>query len=401
VTDPSGYIPSGTDIFSYTPETISSLKDMTQASAMSIMTTSTVSTYTNTGSMTTSFVKAAGDQGMADLCEAIAGIQVFGIKPFAFMQAWADQLHADAQEALATGAQAMTNTNTIANGVTANITGSVASNNPSDVGTSVGILNNTVQASSQPPQTVIVTSSQTVSLPTGTRTVVMNVFGAGGGGGRGNSVSGSGLAAGGGGVGGWQKDISLPAYSLTSTLTCHVGTKGLGGGTDNYSGSDGGTSYVADAAGTTIYVQATGGGGGHPMSSGSSNPDFGPLTGSPGSGNGVSQLPGTSGGHGGIYNLVVATAGAGGINVGGGGAAGAAGGGNGGTGATDTSSLTPGNGGSGGGGGPAGSSGNAGNGGNGGHPGGAGGGGGAFYSFGSNGNGGDGADGEIWLTFVF
>jgi hypothetical protein len=330
----------------------------------------------------------------ANIVDGIADIDIpFLGQPFAGLHAWANQLRQDATDAV-------NNAIAISQGVTGNITGSTQSGNASDVGTSVAILNNTVQSSSQPPQTVIITATQDVTVPTGCRTVVMNIFGGSGGGARGAVVSGSGLAGGAGGVGGWQKDLSLPTYSLTSTLHCVVGTKGIGATTDGTAGTDGGTSYVANAAGTTIYAQATGGKGGKPMMSGSSSPDFSTLNGAPGSGNGISSLPGTTGGHGGIYNLVAAAAGANGLNVSGGNA-GSTGGGNGTAGSDDNSTLIPGNGGSGGGGGAAGSSGNAGNGAHGGHPAGAGGGGGAFYTFGQNGSGGDGADGEIWLTFVF
>ncbi|MBO0878930.1 MAG: hypothetical protein J2P17_00785 [Mycobacterium sp.] len=328
----------------------------------------------------------------ANICDWITGASGGIIN----LKSWSAQLRQDATDAV-------NNSVTIANGVNSNITGATPSTNPADVGNSVAVLNNTVQSSSQPPQTTIVTATQNVSIPTGCRTVSMQIFGAGGGGARGQVGGGSGTQGGGGGVGGWNKDVSLPTYAMTSTLHVVIGTKGIGGTADSTPGTAGGTSYVASADGTTIYAQATGGGGGQPFTS--VNPtDPTVFNGTAGSGNGVAQLPGKIGGHGGCYQsggiAAAATAGAGGLNVPGG-AAGAAGAGTGGNGTDDTSTLLPGNGGSGGGGGGANTTGNAGNAGHGGHPGGAGGGGGAFYTFGSNGNGGDGADGEIWLTFVF
>ncbi|OXR46680.1 hypothetical protein B7C42_01655 [Nocardia cerradoensis] len=355
---------------------------------------------------------AMKDLLIANVASAVASvdINIFGIhlQPFAFLQQWADDLVNQANQAIADASAAQiaadtanSGVSTVASGVTANITGSSSSSNPADVGNSIGILNNTVQSSSQPPQTVIVTTTQDVPIPTGCRTVVMNVFGPSGGGARGGNSGGSGLAGGPSGIGGWQKDISMQASVMTSTLHCVIGTKGLGATSDTTAGADGnGSSYVASADGSVKYCEATAGKGGKPMTTASSSPDWSSLTGAAGSGNGVQTVPGKSGGHGGIRNLFNATDGANGLNVSGG-TAGASAGSAGGNGSDDTSTLTPGNGGSGGGGAPGGATGNAGKGGNGGHPGGAAGGGGAFYAVGSNGNGGDGADGEIWLKFVF
>jgi len=295
------------------------------------------------------------------------------------------------------------NTQVISTGITANVTGSTASDKPADVSSAVAILNATVQSSSQPPQTVIVTSTQNVDIPTGCRTVVANVFGAGAGGARGPSVGGAGAAGGGGGIGGWQKDVPLLASSLPATLRCVIGTHGTGATSDNKAGTDGGTSAITNVAGTTTYLQATGGKGGKPIPQNTSGASaFAAYNGDPGSGAGVASLNGTSGGYGGggTGQAVTGQNGAAGSSVAGG-TGGTSEGQAGGDGEDETSTLIPGMGGSGGGGNHAAQFGSAGKGGKGGYPGGGGGGGGMFYISGTNGNGGDGNDGEIWLTFVF
>lgn len=347
-------------------------------------------TYTptvNFGAFGTAILDGIG----ANICDWITGATGGIIN----LRAWAAELRQDATNAVNSAV-------TISQGVTGNITGSSTSSNASDVGNSVAILNATVQSSSQPPQTVIVTSTQDVNIPTGCRTVVFNVFAGGGGGARGIVSGGSGAPGGGGGVGGWQKDIAIAASSLPATLHCVVGTGGAGATTDNTPGGTGGTSKVTNTAGTTTYVQATGGAGGQPVSA-TATSNFDSYNGAPGTGNGIGTLNGqTHGGYGGWYgNNTPAEAGANGSSVSGGAGGGASNGTDGGNGQDDTSTLTPGMAGSGGGGGASGTSGSGHNGGNGGHPSGAGGGGGQFWTFGNNGSGGNGADGEIWLKFVF
>lgn len=392
-------------------------QDITEDSAKATMSGGVATAYTNAGEVhktnvldpISNLLGAVGDvanqieqaivNALKSLAQLMSNVPIVGNVLSDIIQNIANGLN----QVFNSANSAVNNLVTVAQGITGNITGSTQSGNAGSVGNAVAILNDTVQSGTQPPQTVIVTSTQSVPIPTGCRTVVMNIFGAAGGGGRGSTSFGSGFPAGGGGIGGWAKDISLPASAMTSTLTCNVGVGGSGGTSDGQAGGTGGTSSVASSSGSVVYAQATGGTGGVTWNIAIPT-DPSVFDGTPGTGNGVSQVPGRTGGHGGLYSsggsTPVATAGANGLNVNGG-AAGAPNGGTGGNGIDDTSTLIPGNGGSGGGGGGGPSTGNAGAGGHGGHPAGAGGGGGGFYTLGSNGNGGAGADGEIWLTFVF
>jgi hypothetical protein len=290
---------------------------------------------------------------------------------------------------------------TTVRGVTGSITGSVETDDPSQVGPAVSQLNQTVQTGAQPPQVTIINTTRSYTQPAGAKSFTFDVFGAGGGGARGPSVSGSGYPGGSGGIGGWQ-EVTIAASSLPPTFMCNIGAVGAAGTADNQAGGDGGTSSVTSMDGSVIYVSATGGKGGRPVASGTTLPSTA-FNGMPGSGNMTwSVLFPFGGGCGGArgINGDVGTSGYNGSN-GAGGAGGTGGGGAGGNGSSNISASIPGVGGSGGGGGGGGVTGNGGKGGKGGTPAGGGGGGGAFYAGGVNGNGDTGGPGQIWIQANF
>ncbi|WP_067891165.1 DUF7257 domain-containing protein [Nocardia vaccinii] len=165
-------------------------------------------------------VTAAIDTFLADLCDAITGATGGLIN----LNGWASSLRADASAAL-------TNTSTIASGVTSNITGSAESTAAADVGPAVQLLNATVQASGKAPRIDIYNRSATWTKQTGMTTADAMEIGSGGGGAQGGvAFNTSGAAGGGGGQGGYTFTSGISAASLPSTAPVVVPVGGSGGG---------------------------------------------------------------------------------------------------------------------------------------------------------------------------
>ena len=111
-------------------------------------------------------------------------------------------------------------------------------------------------------------TAATYTVPTGVRSIYVEVVGAGGGGGgvdgQGSGTAGAGRSGGGGGYS--SKLITSPSASYTYT----IGAGGTGGAAGNNSGSDGGASSFTDG---TVTLTANGGllGGGQNATAGTSN----------------------------------------------------------------------------------------------------------------------------------
>ncbi|MBB4952774.1 hypothetical protein H4S14_000816 [Agrobacterium vitis] len=104
------------------------------------------------------------------------------------------------------------------------------------------------------------TSTFAVQVPSRSTRCMFQVWAPGGGGG--SSVSVSGAAASGGGGGEYRHGI-LEGLTPGETLTCIVGSAGLGGMSGQDNGTVGGTSYIRKSDGITNLVIAIGGGGGY------------------------------------------------------------------------------------------------------------------------------------------
>ncbi len=166
-------------------------------------------------------VTAAIDTFLANLCDAITGATGGLIN----LNGWASSLRADASAAL-------TNTSTIASGVTSNITGSAPSDASVDVGPAVQLLNATVQASGTAPRIDIFNRSATWNKPAGMTTGSLILTPPGGGGAIGGLAYGqNGAAGGGGGPGGPAVYNGIAASSLLSTesVVVPLGASGAGG----------------------------------------------------------------------------------------------------------------------------------------------------------------------------
>lgn len=186
------------------------------------------------------------DYSLAYVCGAIAGVSIFGIEPFAFMNSWSTNLVNQANDAFSNAATAIASANTanagvstISSGVSGNVTGASVATNPNAVGPAVQLLNATVQAIGNTPQVNVYNQAGTWPKPAGAVSVNLMLCAAGGAGAQGGILIGSyGAAGGGGGPGGYSLYAGITASSLPSTAAVVVGVGGTGGDNGGASYSD-------------------------------------------------------------------------------------------------------------------------------------------------------------------
>lgn len=185
------------------------------------------------------YVTAAINEMLAGLCRALAGVEVLGLHPLAFLNDWANNLDAQAKEALS-------GVGTISKGITGPITGT-ASGNPSDVLPAMTTLQTRFQQILLQGNATVLTTSQNYTPTKGILSldVILIGGGAGGGGGRWDLVA-AGRGAGGGGGGGGEVHTSIPASLLPVDgngnflpIPITVGAGGWGGGAGGYNGANG------------------------------------------------------------------------------------------------------------------------------------------------------------------
>lgn len=320
------------------------------------------------------------DQGLAMACGAIAGVSIFGIEPFAFMNSFATNLVDQGTTAYNNGITAITGISTISNGITSNVTGATTSSSTTAVGPAVGILNTTVQISGQAVNVVVFNTGGTWAMPAGAKSIDVYLIGGGGGGGDGTPPTGSALGGGAGGGGGFTK-WTFPASAVASTVTVTLGAAGVGGTANGVAGTAGGNTLFGS------YLTAGGGGGG----TAGGVAGGGIVNGA--KGYGTESYVDVTGGAGSAGTGAGVAGNAGQFSAGGLAGSGPAPGGNGGAGSSPSGSVYS-AGSAGGGGGGGGNAGNGGVGGAGGFPGGGGGGGGGYNTLGTSGHGGNGAGGQ-------
>ncbi|MFD3703339.1 glycine-rich domain-containing protein [Nocardia sp. NPDC058658] len=199
------------------------------------------------------YVGVAIDRMLANLCRALAGVEVLGIHPLAFLNDWATDLDAKASEAVS-------GVGAIARGITGPINGT-ASDDPADVLPAMTMMQTRFQqillqgnALRIPTDANYTPSKGTLSLD-----VILIGGGGGGGGGRWDLVGGS-RGAGGGGGGGGEVHTTIPGSLLPQDgagnylpIPITVGVGGVGG--------QPGGGYGANGTNTTFGSWLTAGGG--------------------------------------------------------------------------------------------------------------------------------------------
>lgn len=185
------------------------------------------------------YVGVAIDRMLANLCRALAGVEVLGIHPLAFLNDWATQLDAKAREALS-------GVDSISKGITGPITGT-ASGNPSDVLPAMTMLQTRFQQILLQGNATVLTASDNYMPTKGILSldVILIGGGAGGAGGRWDVIAGS-RGSGGGGGGGGEVHTNIPASLLPVDsngdflpIPITVGVGGAGGAPGGSSGLNG------------------------------------------------------------------------------------------------------------------------------------------------------------------
>lgn len=274
-----GGLPDGREVaFSGNDTRIS---NYTQQTFQSITTSAMSNVVQKANVQMGNYVTAAIDEMLAGLCRALAGVEVLGLHPLAFLNDWANTLDAQAREAL-------TGVGTISKGITGPITGT-ASGNPSDVLPAMTTLQTRFQQILLQGNAIVLTASQNYIPTKGILSldVILIGGGAGGGGGRWDIIAAN-RAAGGGGGGGGEVHTSIPASLLPVDgngnflpIPITVGAGGAGGEPGGFNGNNG----LDTAFGSWL---SAGGGLGGLCKSGAS-------TGSGGFG-GYGMIPGGTGG---------------------------------------------------------------------------------------------------------
>ncbi|MEV6773903.1 glycine-rich domain-containing protein [Nocardia sp. NPDC051030] len=205
-----------------------------------VMTTSAMSNVVQKANFQMgNYVTAAIDEMLAGLCRALAGVEVLGLHPLGFLNDWANNLDAQAKEALSGMA-------TISKGITGPITGT-ASGKPSDVLPAMTTLQTRFQQILLQGNATVITSSQNYTPTKGILSldVILIGGGGGGGGGRWDLLAGN-RAAGGGGGGGGEVHTSIPASLLPVDsngnflpIPITVGVGGTGGPPGGWNGTNG------------------------------------------------------------------------------------------------------------------------------------------------------------------
>ncbi|MFD3511232.1 glycine-rich domain-containing protein [Nocardia sp. NPDC058666] len=282
------------------------------------------------------YVGVAIDRMLANLCRALAGVEVLGMHPLAFLNDWAAQLDAKAKEALS-------GVDSISKGITGPITGT-ASGNPADVLPAMTQLQTRFQQILLQGNATIFTSDWDYVPSKGTLSVDVILIGGGAGGAGGRwDILAAGRGSGGGGGGGGEVHTTIPASLLPVDsngeflpIPITVGPGGAGGAPGGSHGRNGhNTTFgswlmaggglgglfqpgMAGSGGAGGTGMIPGGAGGKAGASGVGEPDAAPHRG----GNSISQyaLYGGGGGGGGAAGFTGgpgAPGGQGGISPGG------------------------------------------------------------------------------------
>ncbi|MFD6398424.1 hypothetical protein [Nocardia sp. NPDC060249] len=282
------------------------------------------------------YVGVAIDRMLANLCRALAGVEVLGIHPLAFLNDWATDLDAKAGEALS-------GVDSISKGITGPITGT-ASGDPSDVLPAMTMLQTRFQQILLQGNAIVFTSSGDYIPTPGILSldIILIGGGAGGAGGRWDIVAGN-RGSGGGGGGGGEVHTNIPASLLPVDsngdflpIPITVGVGGAGGAAGGSNGLNGTNTLfgswlmaggglgglfhygIAGPGGAGGSGMIPGGAGGKSGASGVGEPDPAPRAG----GNSISAyaLYGGGGGGGGAAGFtggLGAPGGQGGISQGG------------------------------------------------------------------------------------
>ncbi|MGW5920136.1 glycine-rich domain-containing protein [Nocardia fluminea] len=185
------------------------------------------------------YVGVAIDRMLANLCRALAGVEVLGIHPLAFLNDWATQLDAKAGEALS-------GVDSISKGITGPITGTI-SGNPDDVLPAMTQLQTRFQQILLQGNATVITANQYYTPTKGILSLDVILIGAGAGGGGGRwDLNGPDRGAGGGGGGGGEVHYNIPASLLPVDaennflpIPITVGVAGVGGPPGGWHGSNG------------------------------------------------------------------------------------------------------------------------------------------------------------------
>ncbi|WP_405134004.1 hypothetical protein [Nocardia sp. NBC_01388] len=247
------------------------------------------------------YVGGAIDEMLAGLCRALAGIDVLGVEPFAFLDGWASNLDAQAQQAVA-------GVGAISKGITGPITGT-ASSNPSDVLPAMTALQTRFQQILLQGNAIVFTTPQNYTPSKGILSIDIILIGAGGGGAGGMwNLAGAGRSAGGGGGGGGEVHTSIPASLLPTDGNGNFLPIAITVGPGGAAGAPGGQWGFPGAATSFGPWLAAGGGQGGGVAQGTSGP---------GGVAGTGMIPGGTGGHGGPAGIgdVYPSAGNGGNSI--------------------------------------------------------------------------------------